>query len=86
MTAEQNAADPPPVIAQSRADRTPLVPSWVRVLVVLTVLPMWSAGVMFSLFALGRLPDVAWMAIPSGVIVAVAPSWTLPKRKGGGST
>jgi hypothetical protein len=64
-------------------ERVPLIPSWLRVLTVLVVLTPWSVGVMFSILVLKQLPDVAWMAVPSSVIVAVAPAWSIPKRPGG---
>lgn len=77
-TREELAADPP------AGARAALIPTWVRILVVLIVLPVWSVAVLFSLFALHRLPDVAWMAVPSAVIVAVAPTWSRSGRGGGG--
>lgn len=65
----------------SAPQRQTLIPTWVRVAVILTVLPVWSVAVLYSIFALHVLPDVAWMAVPGGVIVAVAPSWS---KRGGG--
>lgn len=79
-TPDELAAQPPPTV-----DRTALIPTWVRVAVVLTVLPVWSIAVLYSLFMLNRLPDVAWMAVPSAVIVAVAPAWSRPGRGKGGT-
>lgn len=85
MGAEEIAAEPPVKPPVPAVERAPLIPTWVRVLTILTVLPLWSVGVLYSLFVLKALPDVAWMAVPSSVIVAVAPSWTIPRRtKGGG--
>lgn len=81
MGADEIAAEPAkPVPQAAQAERAPLIPTWVRVLTILTVLPLWSIGVLYSLFVLNTLPDVAWMAVPSSVIVAVAPSWTIPRR------
>lgn len=61
----------------------PLVPAWVRVLVVLTVLPVWILVVGVSLLR-GHIPDTAMMAIPGAVIVAAAPAWRWPGGKGKG--
>lgn len=47
------------------------MPTWVKVLVVLTTLPTWVAVVIASL-AQGNIPDPALMAIPAGVIVATS--------------
>ena len=60
---------------------TTIIPTWVRVLVILTVLPLWAFGVLFSMLAQDKLPDAAWMAIPSAVIVAAAPTWRWPSRR-----
>lgn len=62
----------------------PLVPAWVRVLVILTVLPVWAVVVLVSL-SRGHLPDTALMAVPGAVIVAAAPAWRWPGGKGKGS-
>ncbi len=68
--------------AGTTQDKVPLIPGWLRVLTVLVVLTPWSVGVMFSILVLKQLPGVAWMAVPSSVIVAVAPAWSLPRRRG----
>ena len=70
---------PQEATGQSTADG-PIIPAWVRVLVILTVLPIWAGGVLYSILALHTLPDAAWMAIPSAVIVAAAPAWRWPSR------
>lgn len=80
-TPDELAAQPPPGATPSAApDRQALIPGWLRVAVVLTVLPIWSIAVLYSLFMLKKLPDVAWMAVPSAIIVAVAPAWSWPGR------
>lgn len=68
--------------ADDRTNTTPapIIPTWVRVLVILTVLPLWAIGVLFSMFVEDQLPDAAWMAIPSAVVVAAAPTWRWPNR------
>lgn|GEM_PF-2048972 len=63
------------------AEPEPLIPSWVRVLVVLTVLPVWAVVVLWSLLVEGVLPETPLMMIPSAVIVAVAPAWRRPAAK-----
>ena len=37
----------------------PIIPTWVRVLVILTVLPLWAVGVLFSMIVEDKLPDAA---------------------------
>jgi hypothetical protein len=59
-----------------------IIPSWLRVLTVLTVLTPWIVGVMYSILILHQLPDVAWMGVPALVITAVAPGWSLPNWRG----
>src|SRR5688572_31602425 len=69
-----------PADTPALADGSPLVPTWVRVLVILTVLPLWAAGVIYSMVVLDKLPDAVWMGIPSAIIVAAAPAWRWPGR------
>ena len=71
---------PTPAAGEPATTPQPIIPTWVRVLVILTVLPLWAVGVLFSMIAEDRLPDAAWMAIPSAVIVAAAPTWRWPSR------
>lgn len=53
------------------------MPTWVRTLVVLTVLGVWvivvGVGVYGYLFRGGPLPDVALLGVPAMVVLAVAP-------------
>lgn len=58
------------------ADR-PLIPTWVRVLVILLVIPAWIAMMLISLLVLKNLPGPEWTILPSAVIAAVAPGWRL---------
>lgn len=61
----------------------PLIPAWVRVLVILTVLPVWTVVVLVGV-ARGDVPSPAMMAIPGAVIVAAAPTWRWPGGRDGG--
>lgn len=45
------------------------MPKWVRILTVLTTLPLWCAVIIVDL-AHNDVPSPALMAIPAGVIVA----------------
>lgn len=62
------------------ASAQPVIPSWVRVATILTVLPVWVGGVLFSMLVLHELPDAAWTVIPSAIIAVAAPSWRWPTR------
>ena len=63
----------------------PLVPSWVRVLVILTVIPVWAVMMLYTLIVLDRLPGAEWTIVPSAIIAAVAPAWRLGRGAGGGT-
>jgi hypothetical protein len=60
---------------RSRPADQPLVPTWARVLVICTVIPVWCALMIYSLYVLKSLPGAEWTIVPSGVIAAVAPAW-----------
>lgn len=55
----------------------PLIPTWVRVLVILTVIPVWCALMLYSLYVLEKLPGAEWTMVPGAVIAAVAPAWRI---------
>jgi hypothetical protein len=76
-------------VPRVEGDPDPLVPTWVRVLVICTVIPVWCALMIYSLTALKKLPGAEWTIVPSGVIAAVAPSWRVRRagaaeHEGGG--
>jgi hypothetical protein len=52
-----------------------LIPNWVRVLVILTTIPVWAIMVLYTLIVLDRLPGAEWTIFPSAVIAAVAPAY-----------
>lgn len=63
----------------SRGDQ-PLIPTWARVAVILTIIPVWCALMLFSLLALKKLPGAEWTIVPSAVIAAVAPAWRVRRN------
>ncbi len=69
-----------PSLPVERAGNTgdrPLIPTWARVLVICTVIPVWCALMVFSLVILKKLPGAEWTIVPSAVIAAVAPAWRI---------
>lgn len=79
---------PLPVMPRMEADgaggERPLIPTWARVAVILTIIPVWCALMLFSLIVLKKLPGAEWTIVPSAVIAAVAPAWRI--RRGGDSS
>lgn len=56
------------------------MPTWVKVLTVLTTLPPWIAAVVVSL-ARGEIPSAEFMAIPAVVIGATTGTDIVIKRR-----
>lgn len=57
------------------ASSSTLIPSWVRVLVILTTIPVWAVVVLYSLVVLKELPGAEWTIVPTAILTAVAPAW-----------
>ncbi len=76
---------PFPALPRMEADgaggERPLIPTWARVMVILTIIPVWCAMMLFSLVVLKKLPGAEWTIVPSAVIAAVAPAWRI-RRSG----
>lgn len=58
-------------------DSHALIPSWVRVLVILMIIPAWVVVVLYSLVVLKELPGAEWTIVPTAILTAVAPAWRI---------
>lgn len=78
MTRHRVPGLPRPAPDQSQA----LIPSWVRVLVILTIIPAWVVVVIYSLVVLKELPGAEWTILPTAILTAVAPAWRIKRAAG----